>query len=110
MALATSRGVNICDTHRMPSEACCEAFMSESICREWYRGFRNGEFHVEGRCSGGSPKVFEDELERFFDEDSCQTHEELARSLIVSKQPVSKPGNDTDARIWGVIRVETVRC
>ena len=52
-------------------------------------GFKNGDFDVEDRHSGGREKVFEDaELEALLD--SCQNQEELARSLGVTQQAISK--------------------
>ena len=83
------------EAHRMLSEAYGEALMSERTCREWYQRFKNGDFQVEDRHSGGRPKVFEDEeLQHLLDEDSCQVQEELARSLGVSQQAVSKRLNN----------------
>ena len=51
-------------------------------CREWFQRFKNGDFDVEDRHSGGREKIFEDaELEALLEQDSCQNQEELARSL-----------------------------
>jgi len=43
-------------------------------------GFKNGDFDIEDRHSGGREKVFE-ELDALLEQDSCQNQEELARSL-----------------------------
>ncbi|EGI61179.1 Mariner Mos1 transposase, partial [Acromyrmex echinatior] len=68
-----------------------EAAISERMCREWFQRFKNGDFDVEDRHSGGREKVFEDtELEALLDQDSCQNQEELARSLGVTQQAISK--------------------
>ena len=49
------------------------------------------DFDVEDRHSGGREKVFEDsELEALLEQDSCQNQEELARSLGVTQQAISK--------------------
>jgi len=58
--------------------------------REWFQRFKNGDFDVEDRHSGGR-EVFEDaELEALLEQDSCQNQEELARSLGVTQQAISK--------------------
>ena len=44
---------------------------------------------IEDRHSGGREKVFED-LEALLEQDSCQNQEELARSLGVTQQAISK--------------------
>ncbi|GBP58841.1 Mariner Mos1 transposase [Eumeta japonica] len=80
------------ESHRMVSETYGEAAMNERICREWYQRFKNGDFPIEDRLSGGRSKGFEDEeLEHLFDEDSCQTQEELARSLGSASPPAPAP-------------------
>ena len=54
-------------------------------------GFKNSDFNVEDRHSGGREKVFEDaELEALLEQNSCQNQEELARSLGVTQQAISK--------------------
>ena len=53
-------------------------------------GFKNGDFDVENRHSSGR-EVFEDaELETLLEQDSCRNQEELARSLGVTQQAISK--------------------
>ncbi|EFN79452.1 Histone-lysine N-methyltransferase SETMAR, partial [Harpegnathos saltator] len=79
------------EAHRMLSNTYGEAAVSERTCREWFQRFKNGDFHVEVRHSGGREKVFEDaELEALLNENSCQSQEELARSLGVTQQAISK--------------------
>ncbi|EFN82697.1 hypothetical protein EAI_02050, partial [Harpegnathos saltator] len=47
-----------------------EAAISKRTYREWFQRFKNGDFHVEDRHSGGREKLFEDvELEALFNED-----------------------------------------
>ena len=42
--------------------------MKERTCREWFQCFKNGDFDVEDRHSGGREKIFEDaELEALLD-------------------------------------------
>ena len=75
----------------MLSNTYGEAAISERTCREWVQRFKNGDFDVEDRHSGGREKVFEDaELEELLEQDSCQNPEELARSLGVTQQAISK--------------------
>lgn len=79
------------ETHRMLVNTYGEAAISERTCREWFQRFKNGVFDVEDRHNGGREKIFEDaELEGSLDQDSCQTQEELAKSLGVTRQAISK--------------------
>ena len=56
----------------------------------WFQRFKNGDFIVEDRHSDEREKVFEDaELEALLEQDSCQ-NQELARSLGVTQQAISK--------------------
>ena len=53
--------------------------------------FARSDFDVEDRYGGGKEKIFEDsELETLHAEDSCQTQQELAESLGVTQQAISK--------------------
>ena len=66
----------------MLSNTYGEVAISERTRREWFQRFKNGDFDVEDRYSGGREKVFEDaELEALIEQDSCQNQEELVRSL-----------------------------
>ncbi|GFT73441.1 mariner Mos1 transposase [Trichonephila clavipes] len=79
------------EAHRMLSNTYGEAAISERTCREWFQRFKNGDFEVEDQHGGGREKVFEDaELEALLDQDSCQTQQELAGSLGVTQQAISK--------------------
>ena len=83
------------ETHRMLSNTYGKAAISERTCREWFQRFKNDDFDVEDRHSGGREKVFEvAELEALLEQDSCQNQEELARSVGVLNKPfqnASKP-------------------
>ncbi|GFX23161.1 mariner Mos1 transposase [Trichonephila clavipes] len=103
------------DAHRMLSNTYGEAAISERMCREWFQRFKNGDSDVEDQHGGGREKVFEDaELEALLDQDSCQTQQELAGSLGVTQQAISKRleshGNDSETRKLGAVRVEAERC
>ena len=65
------------EAHRMLSNTYGEVAISERMCREWFQRFKNFNFDVEDRHSGGREKVFED-LEALFEQDLCQNQEELA--------------------------------
>ena len=68
-----------------------EVAISERTCRKWFQRFKNSDFDVEDRHSGGREKVFEDaELEALLEQDSCQNREELARLLGVTQQAILK--------------------
>ncbi|GFU28458.1 mariner Mos1 transposase [Trichonephila clavipes] len=79
------------EAHRMLSNTYGKSGISERTCREWFQRFKNGDFDVENQHGGGKEKVFEDaELEAILDQDSCQTQQELAGSLGVTQQAISK--------------------
>ncbi|GFW78807.1 mariner Mos1 transposase [Trichonephila clavipes] len=79
------------EAHRMLSNTYGEAAISERMCREWFQRFKNGDFDVEDQHGGGRQKVFADaELEALLDQDSCQSQKELAGSLGVTQQAISK--------------------
>ena len=98
---------SVTEAHRMLPNTYDEAAISERTYREWFQRFKNDDFDVEDRHSGGKEKVFEDaELEALLDQDSCQNQEELARSLGVSRstshfKTPQNPGNDSEARKLG---------
>ena len=79
------------EAHRLLVEAYSEAALSERSIREWFQKFRNGEFDIEDKERSGRPKVYEDaKSEALLDQDSCQTQEELARTLGVTQQAISQ--------------------
>lgn len=79
------------EAHRMLVEVYGESAPSDKSCREWFRRFKSGDFSVEDKERSGQPKKFEDEeLETLLDQDSCQTQEELAKTLEVTQQAISK--------------------
>ena len=79
------------EAHPILSSTYGEAALSERTCREWFQNFKNGDFDVEDRHGGGKENIFEDcELEALLAEESCQTQEELAESLRVTPQAISK--------------------
>ena len=67
-----------------------EAASSEKCCRESFQKFKNGEFDIEDKERSGRPKEYGDaESEALLDQDSCPTHEEIARILGVYGQAIS---------------------
>uniref|UniRef100_A0A6M2DQ69 Putative mariner mos1 transposase acromyrmex echinatior n=1 Tax=Xenopsylla cheopis TaxID=163159 RepID=A0A6M2DQ69_XENCH len=68
------------------------AALSERTCRlVWFRRFKDGNFDVDDHPREGRPKTFENaKLEALLEEDSCQTQEELASELGVTRQAISK--------------------
>ena len=72
--------------HRMLSSTYGEATLSERTCREWFQRFKSGDFDIEDRHGGGNENIFEDsELEALHAKDLCQTQDELAESLGVTR-------------------------
>jgi len=45
------------ETHRMLSNIYGEAVISERTCGEWFQRFKNGDFDVEDRHSGGRCRI-----------------------------------------------------
>ena len=64
--------------------------LTDKLCREWFRRFKDGDFSVEDKPRFGQSKKFEDkELETLLEEDQSQTQEEFAESLGIIQQAVS---------------------
>jgi len=81
----------VCEAHRELQKVYGDAALSETTCRDWFRRFKDGDFDVDDRPREGRPKTFKDaELEALLDEDPCQTQEELASALEVTRQAISK--------------------
>ena len=81
----------VAEAHQMLLSTYGEAALSERTCRELFRRFKSGDFDVEDRHGDGKQKIFEgSELEALLAEDWCQTQEELAESLGVTQQAISK--------------------
>ena len=77
--------------HRELQKVYRDAALSETTCRDWFRCFKDGDFDVDDHPREGRPKAFEDaELEALLDEDPCQTQEELALALGVTRQAIYK--------------------
>ena len=81
----------VAEAHRELQNVYGNAALSETRCRDWFRCFKDGDFNVDDRPREGRPKTFEDaELEALLDEDPCQTQDELASELGVTRQVISK--------------------
>ena len=98
----------------MLSSTYSKAALSEWTCREWFQHLKSGDFDVENRHGDEKGNIFEDfELEALFAEDLCQTRKELAESLRVTQQAISKRlkaiGIIQNQGDW-VVRVEVERC
>ena len=79
------------EAHRMLLSTYGKAALSERTCREWFQRFKSGAFDIKDRHGSGKENIFEDyELEALLTEDSCQTQEEMAESLGVTPQAISK--------------------
>ena len=79
------------EAHRELQKVYEDAALSETACHDWFRRFKDSDFDVDGRPREGRPKTFKDaELEALLDEDPCQTQEEFATALGVTRQAISK--------------------
>ena len=80
------------EAHRELQKVYGDAALSETTCRDWFRRFKDGDFDVDDRPREGRPKTFEDaELEALLNEDPCQTQEQLASALGVTRQAIFPP-------------------
>lgn len=78
------------ESHRLLVEVYGDA-LAKTQCFEWFQRFKSADFDIKDKERPGQPKKFEDEeLETLLDEDSCQTQDELAKSLGVTQQAISK--------------------
>lgn len=81
----------VTESHQLISEAYPKIVCERKTCQRWFARFKSGDFDVEDKERPGQVKKFEDaELEALLEEDSCQTQEELAKSLGVTQQAISK--------------------
>ena len=79
------------ESHRILVEVYGEHVLAERTCQKWFARFKSSDFGLEDEERPGQPKKFEDEeLETLYDEDCCQTQEELAESLEVTQAAISK--------------------
>lgn len=82
---------SVAESYRMLCEAYGENAPSSSTCEYWFRRFKSGDFDTADKEREGRPPTFVDaELEAILDEDPCQTQEELATTLGVTHQAISK--------------------
>ena len=86
--------------------------MKERVVRDF--NFKNGDFDVEDRHSGGREKVFEDaELEALLEQDSSKSRR---IGMIIGSDSTShfktpqSHGNDSEARKLSAVRIEVERC
>lgn len=78
------------EAHKMLSDTYGEQVPSYRSCREWFQRFKSGDFDLKDKERPGQPKKFGDaELQALLDENPCQTQEELAVQLNVSRATVS---------------------
>ena len=74
-ALLFCFNLKICaaESHRLLVAAYGEHALSQTICRDWFRRFKNNDFDVNDKKRPDQLKKFEDgELESLFQENSCQ--------------------------------------
>ena len=62
------------EAHRELQNVYRDAPLRETTCRDWFRGFKDGDFDIDDRPRERRPKTFEDaELEALLDEDPYST-------------------------------------
>lgn len=78
-------------SHKLLVEVYGDDAFSRAQCFRWFHRFKNDNFDITDEERPGQPKKFEDEeLTKLLEEDSCQTQKELAISLEVTQQAISK--------------------
>ena len=99
------------EAHRMLSNTYGETAISERMCREWFQCFKNDDFDVENRHSGGREKVFEDaELETRLVSKSRRIGMIIGSDSISYFKTPQSHENDSEARKLGAVRIEAERC
>ena len=69
----------------MLSSTYGKSALSKRTYREWFQRFKSSDFDVQDRHSGRKEKIFEDSvLDASVAGDTCQTLEELTKSLGVT--------------------------
>ena len=70
------------EPHRILVETYGDNALSDTICSDWFRRFKNNHFKLEDKERSGAPKKFEvKEFEEIFNEDRSQTLAELGKTL-----------------------------
>ena len=103
------------EAHPMLSNTYRETAISERTCREWFQHFKNGNFDIEDRHSGGTEKVFENAemeelLEQAFVSKSRRIGTIIGSDSTSHFQTPQSHGNDSEARKLGAVRIEAERC
>ena len=94
------------ETHRILVEMLSDHALPETLCRDWFKWFKDNDFNVEDKESSDTLKKFEnEELEALLHEDSCQVQAELAESIGVDCITVSKC-----LKVLAVIQKHLVKC
>lgn len=79
------------EAHRLLVTAYAAKAPSRKTCENWYQRFKTGDFGVTDKDRPGKAKKFEDiELQTLLDRDSCQTQQQLAEQLGVSRFAVGR--------------------
>ena len=79
------------EAHRILLQTYGGNALSDTICRDWFRRFKNNDFKLEDKESSGAPKKFEDkELDEILDEDRSQMLAELGKTLQVDESTYLK--------------------
>jgi len=67
-----------------------ENAVSHTICKRWYKKFRQEDFSLEDEPRAGRPQKIEtNEFQALLDINSAQTEKELAEQLDVTQQAIS---------------------
>lgn len=72
-------------------EIYSEHALSIRTCETWFRKFKSGDFNVNDSERSGRPQKCEDEqLQELLDDDPTQTQQQLAESLNVTQETISR--------------------
>ena len=64
--------------------------LSETICRDWFRRFKDGHFNLSDKKRENRPRKVEDhELQALLDEDDTQSQKMLDEQSTVTQPPIS---------------------
>ena len=78
------------ESHRMLVEVYGDGALLVTICRDWFRRFKDGHFELSDKKRENRLRKVEDhDLQALLDEDDTQSQKMLAEQLGVTQQAIS---------------------
>lgn len=78
------------EAHRLLVQTYGKHALGKTQCAVWFGKFKRGDFDIQNKLRGRPPKKFDDgDLQALLDEDDCQTQQQLADRLRVTRESIS---------------------